>query len=70
MPGSVAAQASNLTGQLKNLTLREIREGDAIYYIGTVPVAHGETLIFNVDVTPINETSRFSIRFSRQFYAD
>lgn len=68
--GSVSATANNLTGQLKNLTLRQVQEGEAIYYIGDVAVANGETLVFNIDVTPINETSRFSVRFSRQFFAD
>jgi len=68
--GSVTATANNLTGQLKNLTLRQIQEGDAIYYIGDISVANRETLVFNIDATPINETSRFSVRFSRQFYAD
>jgi hypothetical protein len=68
--GSVSATANNLTGQLKNLTLRQVQEGDAVYYIGDVAVASGETLVFNIDATPINETSRFSVRFSRQFYAD
>jgi len=68
--GSVTATANNLTGQVKNLTLRQIQEGKAIYYIGDVAVASGETLVFNIDATPINETSQFSVRFSRQFYAD
>ena len=68
--GSVSANANNLTGQLKNLTLRQVQEGDAIYYIGDVAVANGETLVFNIDATPINETSRFSVRFQRQFYND
>lgn len=70
VPGSVSASARNLTGQLKNLVLREIREGDAVYYIGDVPVSNGETLFFTVDATPINETSRFSVQFSRQFFTD
>jgi hypothetical protein len=68
--GSVSATANNLTGQAKNLALRQVQEGDAIYYIGDVSVASGETLVFTVDATPMNETSRFSVRFSRQFYAD
>ena len=68
--GAVSATATNLTGQLKNLTLKEIREGSAIYYIGETQVAHSETLIFNIDATPINESSRFSVRFQKQFFAD
>jgi hypothetical protein len=68
--GSVSATAANLTGQVKNLTLRQIQENDAIYYIGDVSVANGETLIFTIDATPINESSRFSVRMQRQFFAD
>lgn len=68
--GSVAATAINLTGQLKNLTFREITEGMAIYYLGEVSISHEETLIFSIDVTPINEASRFSVRYKRQFFID
>jgi hypothetical protein len=68
--GSVSASAINLNGQFRTLTLREISEGAAVYYIGEVPVSHGETLIFTVDATPMNETSRFSVRFMKQFYGD
>jgi hypothetical protein len=39
-----------------------------VYYIGDVAVAEGETLVFTVDATPMNESSRFSVRFTRQFY--
>jgi len=68
--GAVAATAVNLTGQLKNLLVREIREGDAIYYIAETPITNGEVLVFSVDVTPQNEASRFSIRFQKQFFVD
>jgi len=68
--GSVSAQAVNLTGQLKNLNIRQIQEGEAIYYIGDVSVSSGETLVFTIDATPMNETSRFSVRFVREFFAD
>ena len=68
--GTVNATAANLTGQIKNLTLREIREDDAIYYIGDVAVANSETLVFNIDAVPENQTDRLSVRFSRQFFAD
>jgi len=70
VPGSVSAQAVNLNGQLKNLSVRQVTEGEAVYFIGDVAVGSGETLVFTVDATPINETSRFSVRFVREFYAD
>ncbi len=68
--GAVAASAVNLTGQLKNLLVREIREADAIYFIAETPVTNGESLIFTIDATPQNEASRFSVRFQKQFFTD
>jgi len=69
-PGDVTATAANLTGQIKNLSLREIRENEAIYYIGDVAVANAETLVFDIDAIPEGSTNQFSVRFSRQFFAD
>lgn len=69
VPGRVEARAANLTGQLKDIALRRIAEGEAIYYIAEMPVANGETLIFDVDVLPENETARFSFRFKQSFFA-
>ena len=68
--GAVAASAVNLTGQLKTMTLREIKEGDAIYYIGELAITDGEVLIYTIDVTPSNDPSRFTIRFKKQFFVD
>ena len=68
--GQVDVDASNLTGQAKNISLREITEGDAIYYIGEVSVANRETLIFDISATPEGETSAYSVRFTQQFYTD
>lgn len=68
--GSVAASAVNLTGQLKNIPVREINEGDAIYYIGETTVADSETLVFTVAVTPADEPDPFTVRFQKQFFID
>jgi hypothetical protein len=68
VPGSVAAFVANDTGQVKESNIREIREDKAVYYVADFAVSNAETLVFTVDVTPINETSRFSARFTRTFY--
>lgn len=68
VPGSVAALVANDTGQVKDANVREIREGSAVYYVADFAVSNGETLVFTIDVTPLNETSRFSVRFTRTFY--
>jgi len=68
--GEVTVKTVNLTGQLKNVTMRQIDEQDAIYYIGEVPVANRETLIFDISVMPegVNRTSQ--VRFKREFFTD
>ena len=68
--GTVTASATNLSGQFKRANIREIREGEAIYYIAELPVAHTETLTFNIEALAENEPEPFSIRFQKQFYSD
>jgi hypothetical protein len=71
--GEVVVKTVNLTGQLKNVTMRKIEEpGDkvAIYYIGETAVANRETLIFDISVTPEGEDEPSKVRFKRQFYTD
>lgn len=68
--GTVEASALNLTGQLSELLIREIREADSIYYIAEMPVIDSEAIIFTVTVTPEGETSPFTLRFQKQFFID
>lgn len=66
--GDVTVSAANLTGQLKNIEVREIRDGTAIYYIGEVSVDDRETINFDFDVTPEGSDGTLLVRFSHQFY--
>lgn len=66
----VKVNASNLTGQLKKVNVRQIDEGDAIYYIGELSVANRETLIFDIQVTPEGGKDPISVKFRQQFYTD
>lgn len=69
----VTVKTVNLTGQLKNVTMRKIEEpGDtvAIYYIGDTTVANRETLVFDISVKPDGEESASDVRFKREFYSD
>jgi len=74
--GDVSVKTVNLTGQLKNVTMRRIDEqgtggtSDAIYYIGVTPVANRETLIFDISVKPEGVAETSDVRFKRQFYTD
>lgn len=69
----VDVTASNLTGQVKDLRLRKIEEkGDwpAFYYIGEVSVADGETLKFDIKVTPEGSDETYEITFQQRFYTN
>ena len=66
----VTVKTVNLTGQMKNVTMRMIEEQEAIYYIGETPVANQETLVFDISVTPDGESEASNLRFKRQFYTD
>jgi hypothetical protein len=70
----VTAQATNLTGQLKNLNMRRIEEGKAddkaIYYIAVFTITNKETLDFTINVDPENQGKEQKIEFRQQFFAD
>lgn len=70
VPARIGGEVHNLSGQAKNLNLREIREGQAIYYIAELNVADGETLVFNLDVLPEGASHAFHINFRQQFFAE
>ena len=67
---NVTVKTVNLTGQLKSVTMRQINEGDAIYYIGEVAIANRETLVFDISVTPEGTNIASDVRFKRQFFTD
>jgi hypothetical protein len=75
-PGSpvnatVTASATNLTGQLREIEIREIREPDgAIYYIGVFPVHNLETYRFEVRVAVEGEAEPLMVLFRQQFYTE
>ena len=69
MKASVEASAVNLNNQIKELTVREITEGGAVYYIAEFPVTNRETLDFSIDVTPVGGTQK-TVKFRQQFFTD
>ena len=66
----ITVQAANLTGQLKNISLRRINEQDAIYYVGELAVANRETLNFDISVMPEGASTAAEVHFRRQFFTD
>jgi hypothetical protein len=66
----VAVRAINLLGQLKDVSMRELREGEAIYYIGEMTVANEEIVTFNISVRPAGAAAPYEFKFQQQFYTD
>jgi hypothetical protein len=64
----VSAHTANLTDQTKNLSMREVRDGEAIYYIDTFSVTNEETMDIFVTATPVDGGPRMSIKFRKQFF--
>ncbi|HEY5810605.1 MAG TPA: DUF4426 domain-containing protein [Povalibacter sp.] len=64
---SVQVDAYNLNGQLKNLEMRRIAEGEAIYYIGETSISGAEILVFDIKVTPEGETQPLEVKLKREF---
>lgn len=67
-PATIKAQLRNTLGQLRTLSFREVREGEAIYYLAQFPFDR-ETLHFKIDVQsgggPLN-----SFEFDQEFFPD
>lgn len=64
----VSGKATNLTGQLKDIQIREINDGGAVYYISEFQVADKEVLDFTIYLTPNDHTSPFTVELRQQFY--
>jgi len=68
---TVSASGTNLTGQLREIDIREIKDVEgAIYYIGELTVHNMETYNFTVEVLPAGEQEPLIVKFRQQFYTE
>lgn len=71
-----AARAMVLQGKtwdlIQNQTLdfREIREGEAIYYIAEFPFINEEWRFFEIDFRPAGAQQTYTFKFKHQLYVD
>ena len=68
VPAFVEVAGTNLAGQFRRIPVREVREGNAIYYIGEFGVTHEETVRFDVRVRPQGTPDTMQVEFSQDFY--
>jgi len=64
----LTATAVNLSSQLTNITMREVQEGSAIYYLGDFRVSPPDTLKISVSVKPQGESKMLNVEFQQQFF--
>ena len=68
VPAAVKATSRNLQGLVREIAMREVREGTAVYYLGEFPVEHAETLNFAVQIRPQGETVNYTAELSQEFF--
>lgn len=64
----IEAAATNPSGQRQSLRMREVREGEAIYYLGEPRISEGERLDFELRITPEGTGAPLPLRFTQTFH--
>ncbi len=70
VPARVSGTATQLGGVVFPLEFREVREGDAVYYLAEFRVDNEQTLNFELQVKPAGSTGAAQIRFTQQFFTE
>jgi len=70
VPAEVEVKTVELTGQANRLPMREIKEQDAVYYIGELAVQNGQKVTFDIKVTPEGSDETISMTMDQQFFGD
>ena len=71
IPADVTVSAVNLTGQRREVDMREVIESDdAIYYVGEMPIHNLENYNFSVTAKVEDVARPFELSFRQQFYTE
>lgn len=65
---ALTGKATNLLGQEKTLSFKEVVDGQAVYYLATITFRHEEAYNFTVNIQQGNE--RQQLTFRHTFYVD
>ncbi|WP_279464286.1 DUF4426 domain-containing protein [Aeromonas veronii] len=64
----ITGEAKNLTGTIRTLNFQEVKEGDAIYYLATLPYRNEDTYQFTLKIMSGGQQQNLS--FQQTFYVD
>jgi hypothetical protein len=67
VPAKVLAVATNLAGQRNGVEMREVRDGEALYYLGEAPVNGQDTLTFELEIT-VQGQAPVKTSFRQEFF--
>jgi len=65
---NVSGGKRNLLGQVGDISFTEIREENAIYYIGEFDFSNAEIVRFSIDVQPEQRGEVYEVRWETQMY--
>ena len=65
---SLTGEARNLLGVSKKLSFKQVKEGDAIYYLAVLPFSNEEQYRINVDIN--NGKTQQTLKFEHKFYVE
>lgn len=65
---TLLGNARNDVGQIKSLEFKEVKEGDAIYYLAQVNYTDEETIYFDLQI--IDGDKKHNLKFKQKFYVD
>ena len=68
VPAQLSGGKRNLLGQAGNIEFREIREGQAIYYIGEFDYSNAEIVRFRLEVSPEESELSHDIAWETRMY--
>lgn len=66
---TITGTAKNLIGQIKTIEFKQIKEGQAIYYLAQFSISDEESLTFNINVDA-GMTGSGPITFTQKFYVE
>jgi hypothetical protein len=67
VPATVRAVATNLAGQRNTVAMREVRDGEALYYLGEARVSGQDTLTFELEII-VQGQAPMSAVFKQEFF--
>lgn len=64
----VEGKASDIYSSIRKLKMREVVEGNSVYYLAELPITDGQKLTFDIKVSPKGDNHAYPLSFSQQFF--